>query len=114
MINCQFPTMIRSFLYVPLYRLSHYYYYDDDYYYYWLTGRFYRINCSYFEKHAQRSKKNPEQRSAKLQFKSDCLMLNILDRDTRFFCYVAAVCCATNMTVQKSFGLIFISVLLRE
>ena len=51
-----FPTMKRSFLYVLLYRLSHYYYHD--YYYYRLTGRFYRISYSYFEKHAQRSKKN--------------------------------------------------------
>ena len=83
MINGQFPTMIRSFSYVPLYILIYYYYYDD--YYYWLTGRFYRINYFHFEKHAQRSKKNPEQRFAKLQFKSDWLMLNILDRDTRFF-----------------------------
>ena len=36
-------------------------------------------------KNAQRRKKNPEQRLAKLWFKSDCVMLNILDRDTRLF-----------------------------
>ena len=35
-------------------------------------------------KNAQRRKKSPEQRFAKLWFKSDCLMLNILDRDTCF------------------------------
>ena len=48
--------MIRSFLHVPLYKLTYHYYYD--YYYYRLTGRFYTINYSYFEKRAQRSKKN--------------------------------------------------------
>ena len=42
-------------------------------------------------------------------------MLNILDRDTGFFVKLVPFhCCAINMTVQKSTGLIFISVLFRE
>ena len=66
-------------------------------------------------KNVQRRKKNPEQRFAKLRFKSDRVMLNILDRDTRFFVKLVLFdCCAINVTVQKSTGLIFISVLLRE
>ena len=66
-------------------------------------------------KNVQRRKKNPEQRFAKLRFRSDCVMLNVLDRDTRFFVKLVLFdCCAINMTVQKSTGLNFISVLLRE
>ena len=66
-------------------------------------------------KNVQGRKKNPEQRFAKLRFKIDCVMLNILDRDTRFFVKLVLFdCSAINVTVQKSFGLIFISVLLRE
>ena len=42
-------------------------------------------------------------------------MLNIFDRDTRFFVKLVLFDCFTiNVTVQKSTGLIFISVLLRE
>ena len=99
-----------------LYRLSQYYY--RGYHYYRLTGRFYKIKYSYFEK--TRTKKikqeKPEQHFAKLQLKSSYYMLNRLDRDTLFF-FVKLVlyhCCAINKTVQKSTGLIFISVLFRE
>ena len=42
-------------------------------------------------------------------------MLNIFDRDTHFFVKLVLFdCFIRNVTVQKSTGLIFISVLLRE
>ena len=63
-----------------LYRLSQYYY--RGYHYYRLTGRFYKIKYSYFEK--TRTKKikqeKPEQHFVKLQLKSSYYMLNRLDR----------------------------------
>ena len=83
--------MKRSFLHVLLYRLSQYYY--RGYHYYRLTGRFYKIKYSYFEK--TRTKKikqeKPEQHFAKLQLKSSYYMLNRLDRGTLFFPLVGTV-----------------------
>ena len=80
-----------------LYRLSQYYY--RGYHYYRLTGRFYKIKYSYFEK--TRTKKikqeKPEQHFAKLQLKSSYYMLNRLDRDTFFFVKLVLYhCCAIN------------------
>ena len=104
---------MRSFLHVLLYRLSNYYYYDD--YYYRLTGPFYTINYSYFEKYARRSKKNLNNisLSSNLRVIITC-WIDLIETVVFLVKLVLYHCCAINMTVQKSTGLIFISVLLRE